>query len=138
MGHHRGEEVSVIKRLIVLALASFLLSGCATTGFLGFLATTKYVEGKVQSAATETRSQLAETQADLEQTRKEVQRMQELAGRIEGMQSEVSQMRKTSEELKDLVHELERRLAVLPDQTLRLLADLIQAHLSVSEKLPAE
>jgi septal ring factor EnvC (AmiA/AmiB activator) len=138
MGHYRGEEVLVMKRLIVLTLAAFILSGCATTGFLGFLATTKYVEAKVEAAAAETRGELEETRADLEQTRKEVQRVQELAGQIEGMQSEVSQMQKTSEEIKELVRELELRLAALPDQTLRILADLIQAHLSASEKPPAE
>jgi uncharacterized protein YlxW (UPF0749 family) len=133
MAHYRGEEVFFMKRLIVLALAAFFVSGCATTGFLGFLATTKYVNGKVEAATAETRGELQETRADLEQTRKEVERMQQLAGQIEGMQSEVSRVQKTSEELKELVHELELRLVELPDQTLRLLAELIHAHLGVSE-----
>jgi hypothetical protein len=47
------------------------------------------------------------------------------------MISEVSQVGK-------LVHELELRLGQLPDQTLRLLADLIQAHLSSQPKVPAQ
>lgn len=120
-----------MKKLIVLALAAFLSTGCATTGFLGFLATTKYVDNKVGAAAAEASSALQETRADLEQTRKEVEGVQQLAGQMEGMLTEVSQVGK-------LVHELELRLSQLPDQTLRLLADLIQTHLSSSPKPSAE
>jgi uncharacterized protein YoxC len=120
-----------MKKLIVLALAAFLATGCATTGFLGFLATTKYVEGKVQASAAEASGALQEIRADLEQTRQKVENIQQLAGQMEGMLSEVSQVEK-------LVHELELRLSQLPEQTLRLLADLIQAHLSSSPKPPAE
>jgi septal ring factor EnvC (AmiA/AmiB activator) len=138
MDHHRREEVFDMKRLIGLALAALLSSGCATTGFLGFLATTKYVDGKVEASAKQARDELQETRADLEQTRKEVERIQQLAGQMEGMQSEVTRMQKATEELKRLVQELESRLAQLPDQTLRQLADLIQAYLSSSPKPPAE
>jgi hypothetical protein len=120
-----------MKKLIVLALAAFLSTGCATTGFLGFLATTKYVDNKVGAAAAEASSALQETRADLEQTRKEVEGVQQLAGQMEGMLTEVSQVGK-------LVHELELRLSQLPDQTLRLLAELIQTHLSSSPKPSAE
>jgi septal ring factor EnvC (AmiA/AmiB activator) len=127
-----------MKRLIVLALAAFLTTGCATTGFLGFLATTKYVDGKVQAAAAEASSAQQETRADLEQTRKKVEDIEQLAGKMEGMLNEVSQVQKTTEELGRLVHDLELRLGQLPDQTLRLLADLIQARLNSSPKPSAE
>jgi DNA repair exonuclease SbcCD ATPase subunit len=120
-----------MKKLIVVALAAFLSTGCATTGFLGFLATTKYVDSKTVAVAAESSSALQEIRADLEQTRKEVEGIQQLAGQMEGMISEVSQVGK-------LVHELELRLGQLPDQTLRLLADLIQAHLSSQPKVPAQ
>jgi len=120
-----------MKRLIVLALAAVLTTGCATTGFLGFLATTKYVDNKVGATAAEASSALEQTRADLEQTRKQVEDMQQLAGKMEGMLAEVSQVEK-------LVHELELKLSQLPDQTLRLLADLIQNHLSSQPKPPAE
>ncbi len=113
-----------MKRLIVLALAAILTTGCATTGFLGFLATTKYVDNKVGAAAAEASSALEQTRADLEQTRKQVEDMQQLAGKMEGILAEV--------------HDLELKLSQLPDQTLRLLADLIQNHLSSQPKPSAE
>ncbi len=127
-----------MKRLIVLALAAILTTGCATTGFLGFLATTKYVDRKVQAEAAEASSALEQTRADLEQTRGKVEDMEQLAGKMEGMLNEVSQVQKSTEELGKLVHELELKMSQLPDQTLRLLSELIQTHLSSSPKPPAE
>ena len=124
-----------MKRLLILApLAWLVLSGCATTGFLGFLATTKYVNGKVEASSSEARSGLEETRTDLEQMRAEVTRFKELTGQVEGLLAEIARTRETTEELRRLTGELESRIKGLPEETLRELAGLIQAYLDSKDQ----
>lgn len=124
------------KLLFLLPITVLLLSACATTGFLGFLATTSYVKGKVAQSTEQTFSQLDKTRADLEKMRADVERFQQLTGQVEGLLSEIARTQKATEELQQLAKEVEMRLAELPAETLQELVNLIQAYLDSKKNSP--
>jgi len=63
------------KAIILIPLIILLLSGCAHTGFLGFLATTKYVENKMEE-------QKAELEEDIEAVEELGQELEDMMGKV--------------------------------------------------------
>jgi len=115
-----------VKGLLAIALSAvlllLLLSSCATTGFLGFLATTKYVDGRLEQSAAAAGARLDQTRQELAGVTADMERFKQQAARIETLGEEV-------ERAQALVRELESRLGELPAETLRRLAGLIQEYL---------
>ena len=63
------------KSMLLIPLVILLLSSCATTGFLGFLATTKYVENKLDE-------QREELEAEIEAVEELGAELEEMVGRV--------------------------------------------------------
>ena len=127
-----------MKRLITFLCISlallFFFSGCTTTGFLGFLATTDSVDSRMAEQDAMVRAELEKQRADLAQAQKEIRDMQELRDQAAKAVVQTEQSQKSVEELKALIAELEARLITMPEQTLRRLIDLLQASLPPVER----
>ncbi len=60
-----AEEIIVKKTLMLVIVAALALSGCATSGFLGFLATTQYVDLKAKTSQDQQAAEIAALKAQL-------------------------------------------------------------------------
>jgi hypothetical protein len=64
------------KTILLIPLVILFFSSCATTGFLGFLATTKYVENKLEE-------QREELQEDIQAVEELGAELEEMVGRVQ-------------------------------------------------------
>ena len=118
-----GGKETIVKKLLLLAIiAAVALSGCATSGFLGFLATTQYVDLKAkaiqdqQSAEIATlKSQLADYQAIKDQAKEAI--------------DQVNESRKSIEDLQALARRAEARIGSIPKEVIKQIADILQGSL---------
>jgi len=113
-----------------LIAISLTLAGCASTGFLGFLATTKYVDTHVAAEKTDTQAQFAETNNSVRKMQTEVQNMQELEASLSSLIDQMKANQESTRELKSLVGELQSRLDAIPETTLRELVKILQEYLA--------
>jgi len=146
-----------MKKLIVPALLACLsLGGCASTGFLGFIATTDYVDRKLaaeeENAAAERQALKAEAERAAKEAQEQAARAEEAAGeaadqaaqaeeKADNAVTQAADARQTvaeiSDETKAVLEKLEQRLASLPEETLRTLVEIIQASLPEEEGVDA-
>jgi predicted nucleic acid-binding Zn-ribbon protein len=112
-----------MKKLMVVTVAAVLaLSGCASGKFLGFLATTDYVDAQAkaveekQAAEIEAlKAQLAEYEAVKEQAQAAV--------------NQVNQVQKTIQDLQAAAQKAEARIGSIPKEVIKQIVDILQAAL---------
>ncbi|HUX20112.1 MAG TPA: hypothetical protein VMW69_02660 [Spirochaetia bacterium] len=110
-----------------------LLGGCASTKpFLGFLATTGYVDQKMQAQSTANQQSLDKIQADLKSLQDDINKFQDQTGQIKQIADEIAKTRDQTQQLEKLAATVGDRLAGLPRDTLLQLADMIQKDLAQS------
>lgn len=119
-------------KISVLAVGTLLvLAACASTKpFLGFIATTGYVDQKMQAQSEANRKSLETIQADLQTLRADVGRFQDQTDQIKQIMDEIDKTRSQTQQLEQLAASVGDRLAGLPRETLLQLADLIQKNLA--------
>jgi predicted nucleic acid-binding Zn-ribbon protein len=103
---------------ITALLAALALSGCATTGFLGFLVTTR----GMQNALAERDQEIAALQAELQSYRT-------LKADTEQAIAKMTETFETVEELEGVAQQAEARIAAIPNETIRRIIELLQAAL---------
>ena len=105
-----------------LVLLIVALSGCQTmAGWFG-LATEQYVEEKMTEVQTQFDGQLVEMKSQVDEYAATADKLEELIGSVETAVQ-------TTEELKQLAVVLEDRLTNLPEETIKQLVEILQAHL---------
>ena len=108
-----------MKKMIVLAaIAIIALSGCASGKFLGFLATTDYVDRQKKEQAVEIaalKAQLADYQALKTQAQAAIEQM--------------NQSQKTIQDLQALAQRAEARINSIPREVIKQIVDILQASL---------
>ncbi|HET6452078.1 MAG TPA: hypothetical protein VFI08_12245 [Spirochaetia bacterium] len=113
-----------MKKLLVLAvLAAVALSGCAGGKFLGFLATTDYVDGKTRDLEARSKAQDAQI-ADLKAQLADYQSLKAQA------QAAIDQMNKSQQAIQDLqdaAQRAEARINSLPREVIRQIVQILQA-----------
>ena len=92
--------------------AALALSGCATSGFLGFLATTQYVDLKAKGIQDQQAAEIAALKAQLAD-------YQSVKDQAKAAVDQANESRKTLEDL-------EARIASLPKDVIRQIADILQ------------
>ncbi|MGA2639361.1 MAG: hypothetical protein ABSG21_00495 [Spirochaetia bacterium] len=108
-----------MKRVCVLAaIAVIALSGCAGGKFLGFLATTDYVDARTKDQAAEIAS-LKTQLAD----------MQSLKAQAQAAIDQVNQSQKTIEDLQATAQRAEARIGSIPKEVIKQIVDILQAFL---------
>ena len=102
-----------------------LLTGCATSGFMGFgdpLTTTSYVE----NALTESTQQTA---SELETVKSQIKELNELKAELETVLDTIEQNKKDTEALRNLAESVGERLEEMPVEMLRQLVTALQTYL---------
>lgn len=104
--------------LMLLLLATLALSGCLSTGFLGFLATTKQMNKALEERDTQIaalKSELAEYRTLKTDTEQAVKQMVDAYEKVETLEASAKQT--------------EERFATLPADTIRRIVEILQAAL---------
>jgi hypothetical protein len=107
-----AEEITVKKLLLLVIAAALALSGCATSGFLGFLATTQYVDLKTKTIQDQQAAEIAALKAQLAD-------YQSIKDQAKAAVDQANESRKTLEDL-------QARIASLPKDVIRQIADILQ------------
>jgi len=109
-----------MKRVCVLAvIAAIALSGCASGKFLGFLATTDYVDKKAKDQAAEIASLKAQI-ADYQTIKVQAQ----------AAIDQVNQSQKAIQELQATAQRAEARISSIPHEVIKQIVDILQASLN--------
>lgn len=125
-----------MRTVVVLGLAAALLmAGCASTGFLGFLATTPYVKQRVESATREEARQRELLQEEIDTLQMNVAEIQRLTGELEVLMRRLDRTERNTEELKALTALMQTRLDTLPRDTLEELVVILQGYLKRTSRL---
>ena len=125
-----------MKRLVALCVIAISLCGCTSTGFLGFLATTEYVNSKDAETTAEAARVAEETQAALAEIRSDVDELKALREETQKSIDLVADTQKTIGELQALAAAVEGRIASLPVETLRQIVEILQTYLSQQPSTP--
>jgi septal ring factor EnvC (AmiA/AmiB activator) len=120
--------------LSILFVFSSMLTGCMSTGFLGFLATTDSVEARIAEQDAAMKADMDRQQARLDGMAKDLRDLQTMKEDASKAIDQAAQSKKTVEELKATIARLEARLEALPEQSLRMLIDILQASLEQAEQ----
>jgi PBP1b-binding outer membrane lipoprotein LpoB len=138
-----GELMSMKKLLVLGILAAFALSGCASGSFLG-LATTKYVDDKRQAALdaqaaaidqlkTAQAAQIEEMKtaqaAQIEELKAQLADYQAIKAQAQAAIEQMSQTTKTVSDLQALAKRAEDRIATIPKEVIKQIADILQTAL---------
>lgn len=118
------------------AALTLLLSGCASTGFLGFIATTQYVDKHLATAQQQTQAQIAENTNEVHKVRSDVAKLNELRSTLQSLVADINRNKKSTEELKSLAAKMETRLNEIPRETLMQLVQILQQYLKQNQAAP--
>jgi outer membrane murein-binding lipoprotein Lpp len=113
----------VKKSLAIFVLAAVALSGCATSGFLGFLATTQYVDREAKEVQDKQAAEIAALKAQLAD-------YQAIKDQAKAAVDQVNESRKTIEDLQALARRAEARIGSIPKEVIRQIVDILQGSLN--------
>jgi hypothetical protein len=117
-----GKEIIVRKLLLLVIIAAVAFSGCATSGFLGFLATTQYVDLKAKAIQDQQAAEIAALKAQLAD-------YQAIKDQAKAAVDQVNESRKTIEDLQALARRAEARIGSIPKEVIKQIADILQGSL---------
>ena len=121
----------LLKLLVLLCGSSVLLAACASTKpFLGFLATTGYVDQKMQTQSEANKQSLDKIDSDLKSLQADVSKFQDQSSQIKQLLDEIDATKGQVDQLQKLASTVGDQIAGLPRETLLQLADLIQKSLA--------
>ncbi len=107
-----------ITSLTAALLATLVLSGCATTGFLGFLVTTKQM-----NKALDTRDQ------EITALKTELEGYRTMKADAEKAVADMQATIQAVDELQDVADQAVERIAAIPAETIQRIVQLLQAAL---------
>ena len=128
----RSLPITVVGAVALVAL----LAGCASTGFLGFIATTGYVDKHLSAEQKKTQAQIAENTNQVHKVQSDVKNLDVLKSTLESLITEVKQNTRSTGELKKLAAGMETRLNQIPRDTLAELVQILQQYLKQSTVSP--
>ncbi|HUX11738.1 MAG TPA: hypothetical protein VMW87_01845 [Spirochaetia bacterium] len=118
-----------MKRLAYVPVLALLFLGCTNTGFLGFIATTGYVDKHISTTREETDARLAETSNDVNKVKSDVETLNSLKSTLQSLIGDIERNKESTQELKTLTAQLSSRLDSIPQETLQTLVQILQDYL---------
>jgi hypothetical protein len=113
-----------MKRYVVLVIIVILaFSGCASGKFLGFLATTDYVDAKVKALTDQQAAEISSLKAQLEENKA-------LLDQARAAVEQVGQTKKTVDDLQALAKRAEAKIASIPRDVIKQIVDILQSALN--------
>jgi cell shape-determining protein MreC len=109
--------------MMLVIVAAVALSGCATSGFLGFLATTQYVDTKAKAVQDQ---QAAEAKAVRDQQAAEIAALKAQLADYQSVKDQAKAAVDQANESRKTLEDLEARIASLPKDVIRQIADILQ------------
>jgi organic hydroperoxide reductase OsmC/OhrA len=106
----------MMKMQMLALIALVALSGCASGKFLGFLATSDYVDAKAKDQAAEIASLKAQV-ADYQSFKTQFQTAID----------QMNQSQKEIQELQALAHQAEARIGAIPNEVIKKIVDILQS-----------
>ena len=115
-----------MKRILALAvLAAVALTGCVNGKFLGFLATTDYVDAKARDAEARAKAQDEQIAA----LKAQLADYQSLKAQAQAAIDQMNQSQKTIQDLQSLAQRAESRINSIPREVIRQIVDILQGSL---------
>jgi len=111
------------KLAFLLVLTCVALGGCFSGKFLGFLATSDYVDAKDKALADDEAKQVADLKAQLAD-------YQKVKDQAQAAMDQINQNQKTIQDLQALAKRVENRLDHVPREVIKQLIDALQAALN--------
>jgi chromosome segregation ATPase len=125
-----------MKRLALLAVVGVVLSlsGCMSTGFMGFLATTDMVDKKISDQDKKISDRDEKVSQELDSIKSELKTYQSLKDDARKALDQVTATQKDVEELKVLLQQAEGRLNEMPRETIQKLVEALQQFLGQQQE----
>jgi outer membrane murein-binding lipoprotein Lpp len=112
-----------MKRMLALCVVAVIsLGGCASGKFLGFIATTDYVDAKAKELQDQQASEIAQLRAQLAE-------YQAIRDQAQAAIQKVDATQKTIEDLQTLAQRAEARIGSIPKEVIGMIVDILQAAL---------
>jgi hypothetical protein len=112
-----------VKRLVIVTVIAVLaLSGCVGGKFLGFLATSDYVDAQAK-AITDKQA------AEIEQLKAQLADYQTVKQQAEAAVAQVNKTEKTIADLQAIAQQAEARIGAIPKEVIQQIVDILQAAL---------
>ncbi len=116
-----------MKRVIALLVcAAFLLGGCASGKFLGFLATADYVDAQTKAIAAQQQATIDQQAAEIQQLKDQVAQFGSLKDQAQKAIDQVNQSQQTIADLQDLAKRAEARIIAIPKEVVQQMIDALQ------------
>lgn len=113
------------KTLVVVVIAAIALTGCASGKFLGFLATTDYVDAKAKDQEARAKAQ----DAEIASLKAQLADYQSLKSQAQAAIDQMNQSQKTIQDLQTLAQKAEARIGQIPREVIKQIVDILQASL---------
>lgn len=107
-------------------VALLVLTGCASTEPIWFIATPGYVDSRIAVSEEAVRG---EYEAEIARLEQELDEQRRVADELAGLAAIIEEVDRSNRELRDLATAVEQRLQTLPTETIRLIVDVLQEHL---------
>jgi len=116
-----------VKRMIALLVcAGFVLGGCASGKFLGFLATTDYVDAQAKAVAAQQQATIEQQAAEIQQLKDQVAQFDALKDQAQKAIDQMNQSQQTIAGLQDLAKRAEDRIVAIPKEVIQSMIDALQ------------
>jgi hypothetical protein len=110
------------KLAILVVLSALTLAGCAGGKFLGFLATTDYVDAQAKAAAQQ-------QAAEIQQLKTQLAEYEKIKEQAQAAVDQVNQTQKTIQDLQAMAQAVEQKIGSLPKEVIQRIVDALQAAL---------
>ena len=117
-----------MKRITALLIcAGFLLGGCASGKFLGFLATADYVDTQTKAVAAQQQAKIDEQATEIQQLKDQVAQFNALKDQAQKAMDQVNQSQQTIADLQDLAKRAEARIVAIPKEVIQQMIEALQS-----------
>lgn len=108
------------------AAVALLLTGCASTEPIWFIATPGYVDSRIAVSEESVRS---EYEAEIDRLQAEIDEQRQVSEELAGLAGIIEEVDQSNRELRDLATAVEERLEMLPRETVQLLVEILAGYL---------
>jgi len=115
-----------LRGILVVACAALLSAGCQSTRPIWFIATPGYVKARIASSEEAIR---AEYEIEIEKLQEQLAEQERAAKELSQLASIIEEVDASNKELQELAQDVEQRLEALPNETLKLLVEVLSEYL---------
>ena len=120
-----------MKRVIALLVcAAFVLGGCASGKFLGFLATSDYVDAQTKAVAAQQQATIQQQAAEIQQLKDQVSQLDTIKDQAQKAIDQMDQYQQAITDLQNLAKQAQDQIVAIPKEVVQSIIDALQAVVS--------